>query len=601
MPARGGGGRERGRRHERVAYFRAFTLTILPINALALSMAAQKGIYALLLGSGVSRASQIPTGWDIVLDLIRKLSQTRGADCGSDPLAWYRGEFGSEPGYSTLLEKLAPSQAARTVLLRGYFEPNELESERGEKQPSAAHRAIAKLVRAGHVRVVVTTNFDRLLERAVSDEGVEPVVIATPNQAAGAFPFQHSACTIIKLHGDYLDSRLKNTTDELARYELVMRKLLDRVFDEFGLIVCGWSAEWDSALRSRLESRQNRRFPSYWVDVRKLAGRSDSLALHLRAQRIEDAAEKFFPVLGESVVAVEDSAAQHPANADVAAARLKRLIVVPADRIRLHDLVMDETKRLRAVLMDSPIFSSHPSNRNPEGFLKVADTYVNQMSTLLAMAVEGTRWGNSEQHDLWAAVFDTLLEDEREPLGTSWAVRLWRLPSLLFLYVVGLGTLVSRCPSRYSLLARLVDGGTVRRGIDRTAAVETIVPTDVLDQSQWQGTSEFTRDPHPSSQFLYERLRPVLLRLTPSVIAASELFDRWECLLSVILIARRRRYYGRYVSLASQDGSTAYNALVREFRVAGAKWEPIAAGLFNEDAATRAFDQMAKVSEERRW
>lgn len=38
---------------------------------------------------------------------------------------------------------------------------------------------IARLVAAGHVRVIITTNFDRLIENALREHGVEPTVIAS--------------------------------------------------------------------------------------------------------------------------------------------------------------------------------------------------------------------------------------------------------------------------------------------------------------------------------------------------------------------------------------------------------------------------------------
>jgi hypothetical protein len=56
-----------------------------PLLALALSMHSAKGIYGLLLGSGVSKDSGIPTGRDIALDLIRKLAVLKGEDCEPDP------------------------------------------------------------------------------------------------------------------------------------------------------------------------------------------------------------------------------------------------------------------------------------------------------------------------------------------------------------------------------------------------------------------------------------------------------------------------------------------------------------------------------------
>lgn len=235
-----------------------------PVLSLAMSVHANKGIYALLLGSGVSRSAGIPTGWEIVLDLVRKVVALQGEDCGPDPEYWYTTKFDKRPEYSELLGAVARTSAERRELLRSYFEPSDEDREEGRKQPTNAHKAIAKLVRREYIRVILTTNFDRLLEIALEDEGISPTVIASADAAEGAMPLAHSRCTVIKLHGDYLDTRLKNTPEELATYDPRIDKLLDRVLDEYGLIVCGWSAEWDTALRSAIERCPNRRFTTYW-------------------------------------------------------------------------------------------------------------------------------------------------------------------------------------------------------------------------------------------------------------------------------------------------------------------------------------------------
>ena len=62
-------------------------------------------------------------------------------------------------------------QAERQQLLRAYFEPNDQEREEGEKEPTAAHRAIAALAAQGFIKVIITTNFDRLVETALREEG----------------------------------------------------------------------------------------------------------------------------------------------------------------------------------------------------------------------------------------------------------------------------------------------------------------------------------------------------------------------------------------------------------------------------------------------
>ena len=225
---------------------------ISPTESLAFSMHANPGVYAVLVGSGVSRTATIPTGWEITLDLVRKLAAVRKETCDPAPAEWYRATLGKEPDYSNLLDTLCKTAAERQQLLRGYFEPRPEDREEGAKQPTAAHRAIATLAAKGFVRVILTTNFDRLTETALDDAGVTPTVLSTPDQVQGALPLIHTRCCVVKLHGDYLDTRIRNTQAELDSYPDEVNRLLDRVFDEFGLVVCGWSATWDRALRQAL-------------------------------------------------------------------------------------------------------------------------------------------------------------------------------------------------------------------------------------------------------------------------------------------------------------------------------------------------------------
>ncbi len=64
-----------------------------PILSLVFSVHYNKGVYALLIGSGVSRSAGIPTGWEVVEDLIRKLAHVKDQDCGPDPAAWFKDKF----------------------------------------------------------------------------------------------------------------------------------------------------------------------------------------------------------------------------------------------------------------------------------------------------------------------------------------------------------------------------------------------------------------------------------------------------------------------------------------------------------------------------
>jgi hypothetical protein len=144
-----------------------------------------------------------------------------------------------------------------------------------------AHRALAGLCAVSRVRVIITTNFDRLLERALADTGVPAQVIATADDLKGMTPLVHAAATVIKLNGDYA-STLRNTAGELAEYPSELRALLDRVLDEYGLLVVGWSAQYDTALANAIRACPSRRYPTYWAAFQ---GRVGDPAAQLIAQR----------------------------------------------------------------------------------------------------------------------------------------------------------------------------------------------------------------------------------------------------------------------------------------------------------------------------
>lgn len=124
---------------------------------------------------------------------------------------------------------------------------------RASSSPARRTRAIAELVKRGFVRVILTTNFDRLTEQALEAAGVSPQDIARPEAINGMAPLAHSPATVIKLHGDYKDLGSRNTPGELGEYPTEWTRLLDQVFDEYGLLISGWSADWDNALVAALE------------------------------------------------------------------------------------------------------------------------------------------------------------------------------------------------------------------------------------------------------------------------------------------------------------------------------------------------------------
>lgn len=318
-----------------------------PATQLAFAIHESRGVFALLLGSGLSRAAEIPTGWEITLDLVRRVALAQGVEEQDDWAAWYVEKESKEPDYSALLAQLASTPAERRAILHSYIEPDEEDREEGRKVPTAGHKAIAKLVQGGYVRVIVTTNFDRLMENALREVGVEPTVVGSPDALEGAEPLTHSACYILKLHGDYKDARILNTDAELEAYPDSYNTLLDRIVDEHGLIVCGWSEEWDHALRSAILRAPNRRYPMFWSSRGELRRRGAELCSARKGVTVPIAdADSFFVKLVEQVETLAQSQRQNPLSVDMTVSRAKRFLAKPEHRIQLSDLVSEEVERI---------------------------------------------------------------------------------------------------------------------------------------------------------------------------------------------------------------------------------------------------------------
>src|SRR5690606_95564 len=144
-----------------------------------------------------------------------------------------------------------------------------------------------------------------LLEMALDAEGVRYTLISTPDQIKGALPLVHAGPTIIKLHGDYRDTRIKNTAGELESYEEDTDVLLDRVLDEYGLIVCGWSADYDIALRAAMERCKSRRFSTYWAAYGEPSETAQKVISCRGAQVLSTTgADDFFTELHEKVTSL---------------------------------------------------------------------------------------------------------------------------------------------------------------------------------------------------------------------------------------------------------------------------------------------------------
>lgn len=168
-----------------------------------------------------------------------------------------------ENEYSFYFEKCFPD-----VFDRGQFVKNEFQ----DKKPSFGYLCFADYLISRHVRCVLTTNFDLLIERAVKklDESYDLV-----NVSEDIIPRLSSSLEVVKLHGDYNYNKIKNTVDELNSLNEELENRLLRI-NAKKIIVIGYSGK-DKSVMTFLKRflEQNRQTSLLWCDVKEECDNKD--------------------------------------------------------------------------------------------------------------------------------------------------------------------------------------------------------------------------------------------------------------------------------------------------------------------------------------
>lgn len=323
---------------------------IIPV---AFAVASSPKRYALLLGSGIS-GGKLPTGRAITRDLIRRTAAVSGERIDGDPLDWYRRRYRGEPTFPGLFKTLKASEGDEEAILGGYFTIVDEEGVRITPGPTPAHRTIATMVKEGLITLIVTTNFDNLMERALLDQGVQPVVITELSnpEMMSVFP---DRCRIVKVNGDYPSTDLRMTPEDLKDYSPNIKDYLHRIFSEYGLIVCGWSAKDDTGLVRILAgegSGRVRRYSTVWCRRKGSAPIPAEVAKALHPSEVEiTSAEEFFAELYSRIEVLRRYDHKEPMSVSTAVQKVKRILREPGPELVLSDLIHEETDRVLEYVM----------------------------------------------------------------------------------------------------------------------------------------------------------------------------------------------------------------------------------------------------------
>lgn len=505
-----------------------------PLTNLAFSVYENRGVFALLVGSGLSRAAGIPTGWEITLDLVRRVANAQGTENQADWNSWFLETTKSEPNYSTLVEELGLTAAGRRSILESYIEPNETDQRDGRKLPTKAHYAIAELVKSGFVKVIVTTNFDRLIEGALRERGVEPTIVASVDALDGSEPLVHSSCFLLKLHGDYKDARILNTDSELTAYPERVDDLLDRIFDEYGLIVSGWSGDWDHALRGAILRAPSRRYPMFWTYRGELSDSANELVRFRDARVIKiNDADSFFGEFQQRVSTLSKTHRQDPLSLDLLVNSTKQYLSREANRIDLDDLFSNQSRLLLEKLTNADLEGGEWDGGEIGRRVKLIEAHTEPMARIAGVL---GRWGNGSEFPLISDVVTTLIGfGKRVSAGLIPYVELRSYPAILTTTSYAMGLVRSE---RWKILHDLL---TMPIPISNTPDHHRLV--DELwhntkwpsgHQSYWNLLEDMSTRKTPLSDHLFEIFKDWSGSFVGVPVDTELLFEKWEILAGIV-------------------------------------------------------------------
>ena len=203
-----------------------------------------------LLGAGASVGAGLPTANTLTWEFKRTLY------CNAQRLPPSRFPDLNDPAFQQLVQSYFDSKSGFPPLgdneeYATYFEsylPNErdrrrfLENRLQGCKPSYGHLCFAALMSLGQVRLAWTTNFDQLIEKAcsfsvISEKLANSLAVAGLEQPDKISDLIRDEAwpVLVKMHGDFLYRKLKNTASELQTQNEAFRTHLTEECGRCGL------------------------------------------------------------------------------------------------------------------------------------------------------------------------------------------------------------------------------------------------------------------------------------------------------------------------------------------------------------------------------
>ena len=337
--------------------------------------------FALLLGSGVSSNSGVKTAREMIdtwrIQLYERSVSKMSFERWLRRQSWHK----SDDEYSLLFELIYDQPSQRRVHIEECVK---------NAHPSWGYVYLTNLMKKDYFDVVLTTNFDDLINEAcfLYSEELRPIVCAHDSAISG-IRVRSKRPKIIKLHGDFLYDNIKNTVRELETLEENMKRKIMQFALEYGLVVVGYSGRDRSVmdvLEMLIKNDEYLKQGIYWCikEGDEIGGRLQSLLRKDRVYRVE------IPGFDEFMAYVHHKAGLNLPTpvADpirVAHDRARLFINVP-DSLKSNKIISQDRQKVLKGLSEVIPMSQLPST--PEG-LKILVSKQRRLADSLPSSLTG--------------------------------------------------------------------------------------------------------------------------------------------------------------------------------------------------------------------